>query len=443
MVIDIRVREPSSVFSTAPVRFRWACLLLACVLTAAHTHAEQQSDGARETLTLAAAVREATASRAEILAARFRAEALAQRPAIVRALEDPMLTPSIDHYPFEMMEEEGGARYDWSIAIEQRFPLSGVRGHRQRAAQADADRASADADRTVLEVTLDAQEAFFMLRERRRMALVLAQQRELTRELVGAAATRYAGGTGNQADVLRAEVDEARVDAAIRSLSAQIRAAEAMLNVSLGRSASAPVGELSYALPDRALLSTEILQEAALASRPELRAGKAEIDRAGAEIEVMRSMYRPMAMVRAGRAFTMAEGAGAMLMVGVSVPIWRGRLRSGVAEARAMERMANAELLAMQRMVEGEVASARAHVESASESRRALESQVLPRARMSVEAALSVYSAGQGTLISVIDAARALWEALSDLVMAETATSQAWARLERVTGGTIALESTP
>jgi len=429
------------VISTANFRSGLACLLLACVLAAADAHAQGEAEG--KALSLADVVREARANRAEILAARSRAEALAQRPAIVGALEDPMLTPSIDHYPFEMMEEEGGARYDWSIAIEQRFPLSGVRGQRRRAAQAEADRASADADRTVLDVVLEAQEAFFMLRERRRMALVLEQQQELTRELVAAAAARYAGGTGGQADILRAEVDLARVEAALRSLDAQIKAAEAMLNVSVGRPASGAVGELSYALPDRDLLATETLQESALASRPELRAGRAEIERAVAEIDVMRSMYRPMAMVRAGRAFTMAEGAGAMLMVGVSVPIWRGRLRSGVAEARAMERMANADLLAMQRMIEGEIAASRAEVESTSETRRALESQVIPRARMSVEAALSTYSAGQNSLVAVIDAARALWEAQSDLVMAETAVSQAWARLERATGGTSSAETLP
>ena len=51
----------------------------------------------------------------------------------------------------------------------------------------------------------------------------------------------------------------------------------------------------------------------------------------------MRSMYKPMAMVRVGRASTMAEGPGAMLMIGVSVPIWRERLRSGVAEAKAID----------------------------------------------------------------------------------------------------------
>ena len=385
-------------------------------------------------LELSDVIREARANRGEIAAARARAEALAERPAIVGALEDPMISPSVDHYPFRMMDEEGGRRYDWSIAVEQRFPLSGVRAQRRRVAHADAARATALSETILLDVVLDVQQAFFMLRERRRMATVLEQQLQLGRELVAAAAARYAGGTGVQADVLRAEVETARIEAALRSLAAQTRAAEAMLNASMGRATGTPIGELEFSATDQALPPVERLQESATRMRPELRAGAAEVERSAAEIDVMRSMYRPMATVRAGRASTMAEGPGAMLMIGVSVPLWRGSLRAGVSEARAMERMANADLLAMQRMIEGEIASARAEVESTRETRRSLEAEIIPRAQMAVDAALAAYGAGQSTLVSVVEASRALWEARSELVMAETTASTAWARLERAAG---------
>jgi outer membrane protein TolC len=398
-------------------------------------HAQEAPRPFKPTLGLAEVIREARANRGEVAAARARAEALAERPAIVGALEDPMISPSVDHYPFRMMdEEEGGRRYDWSIAVEQRFPLSDVRAQRRRAARADAARATAVADQTALDVVFDAQQAFFMLRERRRMTTVLEQQLQLSRQLVAAAAARYAGGTGVQADVLRAEVETARIEAAQRALAAQTRAAEAMLNASMGRPAGSPVGELEYSLNDPELPPVERLQEIATGMRPELRVGAAEVERSAAEVDVMRSMYRPMATIRAGRASTMAEGAGAMLMLGVSVPIWRGRLRAGVSEARAMERMASADLLAMQRMIEGETASARAEVESTRETRRSLETEIIPRAQIAVDAALAAYGAGQSTLVSVVEASRALWEARSELVMAETAASTAGARLERATG---------
>jgi outer membrane protein TolC len=158
------------------------------------------------------------------------------------------------------------------------------------------------------------------------------------------------------------------------------------------------------------------------------------VDRASAEIEVMRAMYKPMATVRIGRASTMAEGPGAMLMIGVSVPIWRERLRAGVAEARAMERMANADLEGMRRMVEGEAMAARESVSAARTQVLVLESEMLPRALAASDAALAGYASGQGTLVSVIESARALWEVQAEQVMADSALGEAWAKFERSIG---------
>ena len=371
-------------------------------------------------------------NRAEITAANARADALAQRPAMVSALEDPMISTSIDHYPFEMMG--GGRRYDRSITIEQRFPLSRVRDHRRAAAEADAKRARAFADTTGLDVVLNAQRSFFMLLERRRMLRVINEQIPLAQQLVSAAASRYASGTGLQADVLRAEVEVARLQADQQALQAHIRAAEAMLNAGLGRSAQESIPELQHDRNrDEPASEAEVLRLAST-SRPELSAGAAEVDRAKAELEVMRSMYKPMAMVRVGQASTMAEGPGGMLMIGVSVPIWRGRLRAGVAEARAMQHMADADLVAMRRMIASDALAAREDVNAVQTQALVLETDVLPRALAATDAALASYASGQGTLVAVIESARALWEIQAEQVMVEAAVGEAWARLERAMG---------
>ena len=372
-------------------------------------------------------------SRAEITAANARADALAQRPAIVSSLEDPMVSVSVDHYPFTGMMD-GGRRYDRSISVEQKFPLSGILSHRRSAALADAVRARALAGVTELDVVLGAQRSFFMLLERRRMRPVIDEQISLASLLVDVAASRYASGTGAQADILRAEAEVARLKSKRQALDAQIRGAEAMLNAGLGRPVDVVIPELHY-LPSLAEPASiaEVLELAA-ETRPELDAGAAEVQRANAEARAMRSMYKPMATVRAGYAETMAEGPGAMLMVGLSVPIWRRRLSSGVAEAQAMQRMANADLEAMRRMIAGEALAAREDVGAARIQVNLLREDVLPRAQLAIDAALGVYSSGQGSLIAVIEAARALWEAQGEQVMAESALGESWSRLDRATG---------
>ena len=49
----------------------------------------------------------ASASRAEVSAANARAQALSLRPAIVSALEDPMISAAVDHYPYAGMMDGG------------------------------------------------------------------------------------------------------------------------------------------------------------------------------------------------------------------------------------------------------------------------------------------------------------------------------------------------
>jgi outer membrane protein TolC len=378
-------------------------------------------------LSLTDVVRMASERRAEIPAARARTLAAEARPAIVSALEDPMIAPSLDHLPFML----GGA--DVSLTYEQRIPLSGIRGNRRTSALADVDRLRADVKRTVLDVGVQAANAFLMLQEGRRMAALVAEQIGFARDVVTAANARYAGGTAAQADVLRAEVEVARLDAGAKALVAEVRAAEAMLNASLAIDADRPVPELAPLTLARPIPAWTTIKTA-LTMRPELTAGRAEIARAEADVLVMRDMFRPMATIRTGPAYTMTAGRGWMAMVGISLPIWREKLHAGVAEAQAMQAMSEADLQAMTRMIEGDAAVAVNRLEAARDRQAALTRDVLPRARMVIEPAVAGYASGQLPLVSVIEAVQALWRVQSDLIAADTELGLAWARLGRAIG---------
>jgi len=403
----------------------WALAL--CVVGRPSTAAAQAPIALPSPLSLGAVVQLAGERRDEIQAARARVRAGEARPAIVSALADPMVSPSLDHLPFM----GGGA--DVSVTVEQQVPLSGLRRHRRASALADVDRLRADANRATLDVGIQAANAFLMLQERRRTAALVAEQIGFARDVVTAANARYAGGTAPQADVLRAEVEVARLEAFAKALVAEVRGAGAMLNASLALDADLPVPTLiplAFALP----IPSWIAIKTALTSRPELVAGRAEIARAEAEVQVMRDMYRPMATIRTGPAYTMAEGRGWMAMVGISLPIWRGKLRAGVAEAQAMRAMSAADLQAMTRMIEGDAAVAVNQLQAARDRQAALNSDVLPRARLVIEPAVAGYASGQLPLVSVIEAVQALWLVQADLIAADTELGLAWARLGRAIG---------
>ena len=272
-----------------------------------------------------------------------------------------------------------------------------------------------------------------MLQERQRTQALLLEQLAFARDVVTAATARYAAGSAPQSDVLRAEVEVARFEALTRSIVSDVRGAASMLATSLGLDPDTTLPPLEAAVVAERPLTWPALR-AALFARPELLTARAEIARADADLQVMRDMFRPMATIRTGPSYTMAEGKGWMAMVGVSLPIWRGKLRAGVAEAQAMRAMSEADLRAMTRMFEGEAATAASQVQAWRDRQDALTTNVLPRARMAIAPALAGYGAGRLPLVSVIEVVQALWTVQTDVIAAEAELGLALVRLGRAIG---------
>jgi outer membrane protein, heavy metal efflux system len=366
--------------------------------------------------------------RAEIVAARAKAAALAETPKVVSALPDPMVMISVDHLPLKLM----GA--DASLLVQQDFPLSGVLGKKKSSAEADASAAGADVGRVSLDVQSEALLAYLMVVERERMLTVLDEQIATAKQIVEATLVRLEGGSGNAGDIVRARLDVARLTGERAAVDAELAAANGMLNASLGRSAGAAVPKTSLMVPAADPPDVTKLVATALGKRPELAVMKFKADKASADVAVMKSMYSPMAFVRTGPSYTMTGGVGVMLMVGVTVPLWREKLSAGVAEASQMTTMVDAEIAAMRKMIEGEVATARGSVVAARIRYETARDKLVPIAKQAVTLQLASYATGQAPLVSVLDSLSMMRMTRMEEVVAEIRLAAAWVRLGRATG---------
>lgn len=381
------------------------------------------------TLTLAQVLLEARTHRQEVRAAKLRAEAAMQVPKVVGALPEPMLMGGLDHLPFSLMG------VDYSLQLQQDFPLSGVRGHREQVALREAEALRAQIDVASLDVDAAAVRSFLMLAEAQRMTRVVADLKVLALQVLSAVRARIATAQGGLSEAVRAEVEVARLQGELEALEREVFGAWTMTEAAMGHaSVSAPVPLADLQTPAEAPAEISALLAAATARRPELAQLRALREAARANVQVMQSMYAPMAFVRVGAANTMSGGAGAMLMVGVTVPLWREKLAAGVDEAGAMGAMAEAELAAMQTMVSGDVGARREKVLAARARFQAARDRIVPLSRQAVELALDAYLTGQQPLVSVLDAVRAQGEVQMDLARAEVQLAAAWIELGRATG---------
>ena len=274
-----------------------------------------------------------------------------------------------------------------------------------------------------------------MLVEAQRMSAVAAELRGLAKQVHAAVQARIAGTQATLSEAVRAEVEIARMDGEVQAFDREVLGSWAMTEAAMGHAPGNPnvpecVLETSTELP----ADVATLVATAIERRPELAQMRAGVEAERANTDVMHSMYFPMAFVRVGFARTMTDGPGAMVMGGLSVPLWREKLGAGVAEAEAMTRMAQADVEAMRTMLEGEVGAARENVLAAQARFRAARDHILPLSRQAVRLSIVAYSSGQLPLVSVLDAARAQGEAQMDTVRAEIELDAAWITLGRATG---------
>ena len=190
--------------------------------------------------------------------------------------------------------------------------------------------------------------AFYELYETDQSIAVVRQTQRLLRDLVTTTTTMYAVGEARQPDVLRAQVELARMTEEIVRLEAMRAGAAARLNAVLDRPAEAAVP--SPVLPSFSAGCTRLADatRSALAHRPMLRAGGEDVHAAeAAERLAGREIWPDLTLGVQYGWRPMDEGTDHMLslMLGFRLPIWAGSRQLAMRrETQAMREMASADL---------------------------------------------------------------------------------------------------
>jgi cobalt-zinc-cadmium efflux system outer membrane protein len=372
-----------------------------------------------------------------ILAAEAVARAAGFRIAPARRLPDPQLQfglmnrtlPGLGLDPILGMNQ---------IQLMQMIPTAGKLGLSGRVAQAAADAADARVSEVRWEERTRAAMAFYQLYQVDQGIVIAEATQRLLRDIVTTTESMYAAGEGRQPDILRAQVEVARMTEDLTRMRAMRGAMASRLNAVLNLPADASVP--SPMLPSllASLPALDSLNGLALRNRPMLTAGAFDVNAAeSAELRARREIWPDLvAGVQYGwRPMNGGTDQMLSLMLGVNVPLWAGSRQLVVRrETQAMREMAQSELAAMQADTRGRVGELRAEVDRAQALLTLYRHTVLPQAQATVTSSQAAYRTGTVDFMTLLDAQMSVNRYQQELVRLEAELGQAFAELEMVTG---------
>jgi outer membrane protein, heavy metal efflux system len=390
-----------------------------------------------DSLSLAAVYRRVDAGTPRMGAATAAARAAQARIAPARRPPDPMLQFSLMNrrLPGLGLDETLGMN---QIQLVQMIPVGGKLGLAAQVERARTAAAEARAADVRLEERERAAMAFFELYETDRALAVAEETRLLLRDLVKTTSSMYAVGEGRQPDVLRAQVELARMNEEVVRMITMRTAVAARLNAVLDAPTDSAVPPPVFPVLPESLPSLDSLEGLALAHRPMLAAGAEDVRAAEAAARLAgREIWPDLELGVQYGWRPMDGGTDRMvgLMAGVRLPIWAGSRQLAMRrETGAMRDMAAADLAAMAADTRGRVAELDAEVRRDRTLLQLYRTTVLPQADATVASSLAAYRVGGVDFMTLLDARMNLAQYRQETIRLEAELGRSLATLEMLTG---------
>ncbi|MFA4986339.1 MAG: TolC family protein, partial [Candidatus Brocadiia bacterium] len=289
----------------------------------------------------------ASAHNPGIQSAKLRATADAEKMSQARYLPDPM-------FDFEQAFTESTRKY----TVSQMFPNIAKIAAAVEAARWNAELSAQSAEITRNRIRYDVKRTYFDLYLVGKRVALMEEDRKLMTSVKQIAEAKYKAGIEDVTTILKIEVELAKLDNDIRSMKDMAHPMAAMLRATLDAPADLEIS-LPPRIPEVKLTHEEIALRAMINSgNPQVKASdlmvkteKAMLLQARAEKKVditVALMVQDNAMGNGMSSF----------MVGVNLPLYRGRYEAMERQAMASVAAAERELVDMRNMLGSELSSA-------------------------------------------------------------------------------------
>lgn len=413
----------------ACLRIALLCAALAVPAAYAQSTASQIHDPS--TLTLEAAVVLALDHNPGLAALDAQSAALETMPSQAGALPDPVLSLNAMNLPTDSFDFDQEPMTQLQIGLSQSIPFPGKRKLKRTAAEHEAQAGEARAAEQRDALVGLVRGAWWRVFHFDRALEIVEQNKDLMRDFIEIAETKYAVGRGLQQDVLLAQLEMSRLMDREARLRGRRRSAEADLNALLDRSPDRAV-TLARTPPNVRLPElppqTDLLQRA-VESRDLLSVHRDLLDAADSRLAFAKRDVYPDFRLGAGYGFRQGNdpirGDRAdfvSVMLSVNVPLYFGSKQNKAIDQRGHERSQRQHTLRTAlRSVEAEIARGLADYDTAREQVLLLDTAIVPQAQQTVAAMLAAYQVNEVDFLNVVNGQLTLynaqinyWEALSE-----------------------------
>lgn len=376
----------------------------------------------------------------EYAAARFEADAAAQRSAASDALPDPVLRTDLmdvtnqgsSKAPSLLPSQVGSTRY----LLMQSVPWFGRRGLQRELAEAKVAGANGKISATWAELSGKIKSTYAQYYYLSGSEKLLRETLALMSMLEQVAQTRYANGVGAQQDVIRAQVEQTDLNTELLELSNMQHHMHGRLNALLSRPEMAELAQPENLRPMPAADKLDYTRLAGQlrARNPQLQIADAEVDEAGKNRDLAYNNRYPgftlgVAPNQIGTAVRSWD-----LMVEFNIPLQQAARRSQEHEAEAMLAASGARKEALSNRILLELSESVSGLETARHTETVVATRLLPQATLTYQSALVGYETGKVDFATLLDAQRQILKARRKQLESQLEAQLRLAEIERLLG---------
>lgn len=400
---------------------------------------------------LAALIREALAANPQLKAALAARDAERTKVPQASALPDPMVTLGYQNDGFRKLTYGESAFAFGQVGVSQSFPYPGKRKLREQIAEVGVAAADAAVDRVKLDLVASVKRAYIDLLRIRGQRTLLDAQGALWVQVSAAARAKVEAGTGDTADLFRAQLEQTRLAQQGAGLQGREAALVSELDRLSGRSPGQPIDtpDALDALPLPPLPEPGHAAGRAVAASPELAEASHHLQHYEQQVELAKLDLRPDFTV--GAAY-MPQGAMPgmwSVSVGFNVPLWSGRKqRQAVAGARAEAEMQDQRIADLRQRLEAATRARTARLGADLQIVRLYQEGLLAQSDAAYKASLAPFATGSAAFRTVLESLSArlkdrsdyldaLAQAHFDAIELERAAPDAASQPESMNGGAL------